>query len=338
MKKVHIRKKYKLISLLLIIFLLIGCDKNSQKPSLENKQNNNPSKLPEILSELEEDVLIIMYDLDSVTALKQAIDRQENIKAEQEINSVSSSEKSNNSNEREPKESQSSEDEGSSSEENIQKLEEEIDLKGLLKETEIIIPLLDTHKVSGSFTENGTPPNNITKVWNQITDNITEVHRKWNILESNLTLVNVPNVKTEEFENILNNLTLSIMNKEQLNSLMLANELTRITTDFRSYYNQLSNHSVYNMYYHIRGSILSAASDNYTTAIDHLNEANNSGSALKEDLINNDSQNILRKFELSIEDLRKSLENENFILSQIKAPIVIKNIKLIEDELKTQKN
>jgi len=128
------------------------------------------------------------------------------------------------------------------------------------------------------------------------------------------------------------------MNNQKLDSLKLANEITRITTDFRSYFNGVADHGVYGMYYHIRSTLLFAASNNYEGALQHLDEASKIGGALRQDLIKQDSQDILQKFELSIEDLRKQLEDKNFALSQIKAPIVIKNIKLMQDVFETQQN
>ncbi len=337
MKKKYIWKNYKLISLLIVLFFLIGCNVSTQKPTPENDKKESP-KPPETLSKLEEDILTVMYDLDSVTALEKAIQKQKDIESKEDTSMEVASTSSGQGQQDGQKQSQSSgEEEKKKEEEKQKKIEEEIDLEGLIKETEIIIPLLDANEAKGSFAENPTPPNDINKVWNKISDSVKEVHKKWNVLESNLTSVNVPNSKSEEFEDILNNLTLSVMSKNRLNSLKLANELTRITTDFRSYYNGVADHSIYSMYYNIRGSILAAASDDYTTAIKHLNEASNSGAALRQDLINQNSQDVLQKFELSIEDLKKSLESKNFILSQIKAPIVINNIKLIEDEFKTIK-
>jgi len=217
------------------------------------------------------------------------------------------------------------------------KPEQKINVQEFIKENKIIIPLLDANEVKGSFAESSTPPSDIDKVWTQISDSVTEVHKKWNVLEAQLTPVNVPRQKAEEFEQILDDLTLSVMNKEKLSSLKLSNELTRITTDFRSYFNGVADHGVYGMYYHIRGSILFAASDNYGGALEHLDEASKIGGALRQDLIKKDSQEILQKFELSIEDLRKQLIDENFALSQIKAPIVIKNIQLMQDVFETQK-
>jgi len=128
------------------------------------------------------------------------------------------------------------------------------------------------------------------------------------------------------------------MSREKLNSLKLANELTRITTDFRSYFNGVPTHAVYGMYYHIRGVILFAASNNYEGALLHLDEANKLGASVRQELLKKDSQDILQKFELSIEDLRKQLLDKNFYLSQIKAPIVIKNIQLMEDIFESKTN
>ncbi|QUH18752.1 hypothetical protein [Alkaliphilus sp. B6464] len=335
MRRKYIWKNYKFVSLLLIIFVLIGCGRNSQKPNPEKQKHNSP-KLPKILRELEDEVLKIMYDLDSVTGIEKAIEKEKLTSTEEMSSSVEAAAQSSQSNDK--KNSKSSKEEEDKKEEGKKKSEEKVDMQKLIKENKIIIPLLDANDVKGSFAKSPTPPTDITKVWTKINDSVTEVHKKWNVLEAQLIPVNVPLAKAEEFEKILNDLTLSVMNNEKLNSLKLANELTRITTDFRSYFDGAANHGVYGMYYHIRGSILFAASDNYVGALQHLDEASKIASSLRQDLIKQDSQDILQKFELSIEDLRKQLEDENFYLSQIKAPIVIKNIKLMQDVFEAQKN
>jgi len=327
-------KNSKLMIILLILFVLIGCGRNPERPNPETQENNSP-KLPKILTELDDEVLKIMYDLDSVTGLEKAIQKQELMESEKENASISTAAQSEDSKQNsEEKETE----ENAPAEEDKKKLEEEVNVQELIKESKIIMPLLDANEVTGSFTESSTPPTDINQVWTQISDSVTEVHKKWNVLEAQLTPVNVPSQKLEEFEQILDDLTLSVMRRDKLNSLKLANELTRITTDFRSYFNGVPTHAVYGMYYHIRGVILFAASNNYEGALLHLDEANKLGASVRQELLKKDSQDILQKFELSIEDLRKQLLDENFYLSQIKAPIVIKNIQLMEDIFESKTN
>lgn len=327
MIKKHMRKNYKFLSILLIIFVLTGCGRNPQRPNPEHKEDNS-LKIPKILTELEDEVLKIMYDVDSVTGIEKALQ-------EQKIISVQASQSGSEGQGKEQEQKGQSGEKETKPEENP---EEKVDVQQSIKENKIIIPLLDANEVKGTFAEIPTPPADINEVWTQISDSTTEVHKKWNVLEAQLTPVNVPNQKLEEFEQVLDDLTLSIRDREKLNSLKLANELTRITTDFRSYFNGPANHGVYGMYYHIRGVILFAASNNYTGAIQHLDETSKLAAPVRQDLIKEDSQDILQKFELSIEDLRKQLQTENFYLSQIKAPIVIKNIKLMQDVFETQKS
>jgi len=324
-------KNSKFMIILLILFVLTGCSRNPERPNPETQDSNSP-KLPKILTELDDEVLKIMYDLDSVTGLEKAIQKQELIESENENASISTAAQSDESNQK------SKEEESAPAEEDKKKLEEEVNVQELIKDAKIIMPLLDANEVKGSFVESSTPPTDINQVWTQISDSVTEVHKKWNVLEAQLTPVNVPNQKLEEFEQILDDLTLSVMSREKLNSLKLANELTRITTDFRSYFNGVPTHAVYGMYYHIRGVILFAASNNYEGALLHLDEANKLGASVRQELLKKDSQDILQKFELSIEDLRKQLLDENFYLSQIKAPIVIKNIQLMEDVFESKTN
>lgn len=324
MIKKYILKKYKLTLFLVIIFALMGCNANPQKPNPQENTDNSP-KLPKVLTELEDEVLTIMYDLDSVTGIEKAM--QEKAMQEQEMMATETAAKP-------AEDGQGSQESESSEKENSEKPEEKIDLPELIKENEIIIPLLDAGEVKGTFAESPNLPKDMDEVWNQISDSVTQVHKKWNVLEAQLTPVNVPKEKSEEFENILDNLTMSIMSKNKLESLKIANELTRITTDFRSYFNGVADHSVYSMYYHIRSSILLAVSNDYKGALEHVEETSKAGGGIRQDLIKKDAQDVLQKFELSIEDLKKQLLAENFSLSQIKAPIVIKNIKLIQDTFK----
>ena len=169
----------------------------------------------------------------------------------------------------------------------------------------------------------------------KISDNVMKIHKKWNVLEAQLPKTSLE--KVEEFEEILNDLTISIIDKKRLDGLKQANELTRVIAGLRNYFDGIGNHDVYEMYYHTRGTILSAASDDYAGAINHLNETNKIGDSMRRDLMKKDSEDVLKKFELSTEDLGDQLVDENFQLSQIKAPIVIKNIKLIQDAFETQK-
>ena len=143
-------------------------------------------------------------------------------------------------------------------------------------------------------------------------DSITEIHRKWNVLEAQLPLEKTSLDKIKDFEKTLDDLTMSVRNKAILDSLKLANELTGIMTNFRNYFDGIGNHDVYKMQYHIRNCILSAASGNYLKAINHLNETSKIGDSMRQDLIKKGSEDILRKFELSIED-QEQLTDENFI-------------------------
>jgi len=327
MRKKYIWKNHKFALLLLIIFVLIGCNRNPERPNPQTEEDNSP-KLPTILTELEDEVLKIMYDLDSVSGIEKAIEQEKLSSVANMDSSIATAAQGSESN-GDPASQQTDDEEAP-------KPEEEVDVQELIKENRIIIPLLDEIDVSGSFAEETTPPTDIDKVWSQISDSVTMVHRKWNVLEAQLTPVNVPRQKSEEFEQALDDLTLSVMSNQKLNSLKIANEITKITADFRSYFDGVTDHGVYGMYYHIRSAILLAASNNYPQAIEHLDETTKIGGAVRQELIKQDSQDILQKFELSIEDLRKQLEDKNFILSQIKAPIVIKNVKLMQDVFEKQ--
>lgn len=320
-------KSCKLILLLFIVFVLVSCNKSPQKPSTDKK--GNLPKLPKVLTELEDEILKTMHDLDSITGIEKAIEKENSLKIKNSAGTETAAKQGGGG-------SGGGQSESGGKEESNQ-TEETVDMQELIVENEIIIPLLEANEVKGNFADKTTPPQNIDMVWNKINDSITEIHRKWNVLEAQLPLGRTSLGRTEDFEKTLNDLTLSVVNEKIFDSLKLANDLTGITADFRGHFDGIGNHDVYKMYYYIRDCILFAASDNYTKAIEQLNETSKMGDSIRQDLIKNDAEDILKKFELSIEDLENQLTDENFYLSRIKAPIVIKNIRLIQDSFETQK-
>ena len=92
-------------------------------------------------------------------------------------------------------------------------MEEAVDMQKLIAEKEIIIPLLDATGIKGSFAEDTIPPPDIDKVWEKTNDSITEIHRKWNVLEAQLPLEKTSLDKIKDFEKTLDDLTMSVRNK-----------------------------------------------------------------------------------------------------------------------------
>ena len=336
-------KNYKPIVFLLIILILVGCKKGAQKPDISKKENL--PKTPKVLTELEDEVLKIMYDLDSVTGIEKAIKEEKALKANETASITASakpiilskSDKEDKKKKESTKKTKEEKQPEATGEDTSTDIEEPVGMQELIMENEIIIPLLGANEVKGSFAESTTPPSDINTVWTKINDNVTKVHKKWNVLEAQLPVEKTSSEKTKDFEKTLNDLTLSVMDKKRLDSIKPANKLTEITANFRGYFDGMGNHDVYKMYYHTRAVILSAATDDYAGAMEHLNEIRKTGDSMRRDLIKKNSEDILKKFELSIEDLEEQLTDKNFYLSQIKAPIVIKNIKLIQDTFETQK-
>ena len=330
MIKRNIFRKHKLIIFLFIVFILAGCNRSPKKPDFGKKEKI--PKLPKVLTELEDETLKVMYDLDSIKGIEKAIEEEKSLQAKETTSMETAAEPF-----RQAQSDKKKEEKTGGKKEEEKQTKETVGMQELIAENEIIIPLLEAHEVKGTFANSKTPPPDIDTVWDKISDNVMKIHKKWNVLEAQLPAEKTSLEKAEEFEEILNDLTISIIDKKRLDGLKQANELTRVIAGLRNYFDGIGNHDVYEMYYHTRGTILSAASDDYAGAINHLNETNKIGDSMRRDLMKKDSEDVLKKFELSTEDLGDQLVDENFQLSQIKAPIVIKNIKLIQDAFETQK-
>ena len=79
MTKKNMYINYKFILFLLIVSILAGCNKSPQKPDIS--KNKNLPKLPKVLTELENEILKIMYDLDSTEGIKKTIEKETVLKA-----------------------------------------------------------------------------------------------------------------------------------------------------------------------------------------------------------------------------------------------------------------
>lgn len=319
MRKKYMCKNSVLISFLILLLILVGCSKNTKKP-VPQKKNDSPPKVPEVLTEVENETLSLMYSIDSVVGLEKYI-KEKKLMEEKEKSAKQEGSAKEDEKDKKPNEEKAKAEEEKKS----------IDPQKFIKQSEIIIPLLEVDKIEGSFNKATKPPEDMEEVWSKLTDSINNIHKKWNVLESQLMKRTIPQSKAEEFEKILDELTLSIKAKEILNSLKLSNELTKFLANFRSYFDEKVPHGIYTMGYHIRQSILLAISDDYPEAMSQVEETKKIADSLKKDLIQEKAEDVIQKFELSIDDLSKQISKKDFYLSQIKAPIVIKNIKLMED-------
>jgi len=174
-------------------------------------------------------------------------------------------------------------------------------------------------------------PDDIEKIWYQIGQLASGLHQKWNILEPQLQKAGVSKTSIDGFEENLTSTTLLITTKEGKASLLGLNELSNSLYGFTGHFKSKTPTEVMQIAYHIREAVLLASEDDFSAAIRNTEKAKELGEGLRQRLTEKDASDIAQKFELSMEDIRKALDTENFQLIQIKGAIVIKNVVEMEE-------
>ncbi|SNS09612.1 hypothetical protein SAMN05446037_100442 [Anaerovirgula multivorans] len=320
-----LRTRFCFLIILLFVFMVFftACNTSPKKPQ-EEQGGNKPPEVPEVLVEMESEILETMYDIDAIKGIEMAIEEKE--KEELPTTPQAAEIEVETEGELEP-------------EVNVQQPQQEKagngqKLRMAIEEEQIIVPLLKEEEIEGTTAEMSEPPEAIDEVWFEIGHKIESFHKKWNVLEADLRDVHAPQDQIDKFEETLIEASEAMMQKDVVSSLFALNNLTSYLANFRNSFTSKVPGPVYKMKYHIRQSVLYAHEEKYENAQEHIDKAKELKNGMQQQLAEKDAQHTAEKFDLSIADLEKQIAAENFDLIQTNAAVVIKNIILIQDTFK----
>ncbi|KAB3533562.1 hypothetical protein [Alkaliphilus serpentinus] len=295
--------KTKIFFILIALIMIITSCSGNPKPQEEKDNSNSPPELPKVYTEIEEEILKTMFSIDGIAGIEKALEEKE--KAKEEVAEESEVDLK--------------------PEEKEKPAKEEIDVKMLVKMEAVVIPLLEEEDIESEIVMVDEVPGDINKVWYQINQLVNTLHTKWNSLEPHLQKAGVDPKKIQEFEGNLDSTTVFVNEKDTHQSMIALNHLLSNLYDFGGSFKTKIPSEVMKIKNHIREIVLMADAEDYPGALSNFEEAKRLGEALKQRLIEKDATDVLQKFELSMEDLNKELQKENFNLIQIKGGIVLKN-------------
>ncbi len=333
--------KIKKWGILVIVFCIlitsISCAKKPQKPS--PKSENEPKPLPKVVEEIEKDALKIMEQVDKIPYFQRVIVEKEMIeqKKKTEEAKMKAAEGGEGSSE---EQKQGGEQEGKQEgggQEKSQSSGEEEKPKPMTIEEGILTELMKREKSKESENEAQKPPKNLDEVWTTVNSTILGVHNKWNVLEPQLIQEGVSPESISSFETTLDNLTIFGLEKKYFETLSVANNLTAYLPDFRAYFKKEVPPSVYTLKYEVRNVVLNGAVGDFDTAQVSLVKLKEHGQTLKPQLIEKKAKDTADKYDASVNNLGKSLAKKDLQLIKINSSIVLKNILLMEEDLKASK-
>lgn len=169
--------------------------------------------------------------------------------------------------------------------------------------------------------------------WEIVTPVINDLHYKWNSLMPQAVKAGASKSLVENFSNAINNLTVSIINKDKTNTLLAANGLYGYIPDLYSLYKSPVSPEIKRIRYYTRSAMLNSFTGNWAQAETDINNLKSSWSLYKNTL-GKDQQDDSDRIDFSIYELEKILSSKNQNLIDIKGRIAMSNIGSLEKALK----
>lgn len=317
-----IKRSIILLITLSMICSLIACSKKAKKPS---EKNETQPKLPEVVKELEKDILQVMNNADMIPYFERTLSEKKKIEEEKKAEELQM---------QAVKKNDSKEQENDTKKEDKEKEEksQEKKPKPMTIDDTILTYVLKKEEVA-SKDSSEKPPSDLSEIWKKINLSIVDIHNKWNVLEPLLTKQGVSSDSISDFKDSLNTLTNNGIQNKHLDTIIEANLLTSYLSKFIPYFKSEIAPSIYILKYHTRHIVISASIDDYETALKNFNSIKEQSVSIKTKLIEKKVKSTAEKFEASVINLGKALEKKDIYLIKINASIVMKNLMLMTEDL-----
>lgn len=327
MKKIKTLLIYALIILLFIMFMS-SCAQQQEKPA--PKSENEPKPMPPVVEEIEGEIISIMSEVDMVPYYRKQIDMQkekEKQKKELAIKLGTGSQ-------------ESSEGKQENSKQQGQKVEASI-IDSLIKfepspitiNDILLSEVLKTEATDKKENASKEIPTDIVFIWHGINTKIMGLHKKWNMLESQVTKAGASPEAIKGFENTLNNLTISASQYGYLDTLFYSNKLTSYIPGLVNNFKKKIPSPIYFMKYHLRQIILDCRIKDYEKAEKNYNKLVIYKEALVSQLIEKKLTELANKLNTSVKDLESALKLKDLNIIKIKASVLMSNIESIKEEV-----
>jgi len=170
--------------------------------------------------------------------------------------------------------------------------------------------------------------------WQEVTKSIQELHTSWDEYAPKSIKNGATKDLTDQFSNALNNLTMVAMKKNNLDTMVAANQLYGHIPDFYYLYKSQVSPEVKKVKFYARDCVLSAMKQNWPQADTDIKDLKASFTVFKRSLEDN-MKDKGTKIENSIYELEKVEKEKNKELTDIKGRLVLKGTMALEKEMES---
>lgn len=304
--KVKIKLRILISIILVMMFILFAaCSRNSQKPdvkqqSTQSEQQSDTDKVPSDLTELENNIEMIVKTLDGPTV-------QVKEETQQGRQGVSSGQE---------KQDAKKDQGGSKSKEEGQGKQGDKSQQGQEQQ----------QGQAPSTTQQRQQPQDPME---KIVPIINKMHYQWNNLMHLAIKKGAKKALINNFDNALNSLTNTVIGKNKTNTLMAASYLYAYIPDLYSLFNPKASPEIKRIRYYSRNAILNSLTANWTQADSDIANLKSTWSLYK-NALNKEQQDMVSKLDVSIYELEKVVKERNQPLTDIKGRVAFSNIEALE--------
>lgn len=168
--------------------------------------------------------------------------------------------------------------------------------------------------------------------WQEVSKSIQELHTNWDEYAPKSMKEGATKDLTDQFSNSLNTLTMVAMKKNNIDTMVAANQLYGYVPEFYYLYKTKVSPEVKKVKFYARDCVLSAMKQNWAQADTDIKDLKASFTIFKRSLENNMKEKGT-KIENSIYELEKVEKEKNRELTDIKGRLVLKGTMTLEKEM-----
>lgn len=176
---------------------------------------------------------------------------------------------------------------------------------------------------------------NILMMRDSLLKKVEEIHTQWNSYETKAIEDGASEEDIANFEEALNNLTMAVDEKNDIDALMNLNNITLHMARFYDFYKGNPDGEILRLRHYSRQIYLDGRADAWDKAQENVENLKKTLDRLNQKIeLSKDKENLMKNLTLSVEDYVSVIEKENKELLKIKMDIVLSNLDKVREEAK----